>query len=71
MFGRGVKLFNLMGFEVRLHSSWLILAALVAWSLADGFFPRLPATEGCRRQESSVWGFRSFRQACGPENAEK
>src|SRR5258708_6489775 len=39
MFGRGVKLFNLMGFEVRLHSSWLILAALVAWSLAGGFFP--------------------------------
>ncbi len=39
MLGRGVKLFNLMGFEVRLHSSWLILAALVAWSLAGGFFP--------------------------------
>ena len=39
MTGRGIKLFNLMGFEVRLHSSWLILAVLVAWSLAGGFFP--------------------------------
>ncbi len=39
MFGRGIRLFNLMGFEVKLHSSWLILAALVVWSLASGFFP--------------------------------
>lgn len=37
--GRGIRLFNLMGFEVRLHSSWLILAVLVVWSLAGGFFP--------------------------------
>ncbi len=39
MFGRGIKLFNLMGFEVRLHSSWAILAVLVVWSLAGEFFP--------------------------------
>jgi Zn-dependent protease len=39
MFGRGIRLFNLMGFEVRLHSSWLILAVLVVSSLASGFFP--------------------------------
>jgi Zn-dependent protease len=38
MYGRGFKLFNLMGFEVRLHSSWLILGALVVWSLGGGFF---------------------------------
>ena len=37
--GRGFKLFRLSGFEVRLHSSWIILAALVVWSLAGGFFP--------------------------------
>lgn len=39
MTGRGIKLFNLMGFEVRLHSSWLILGVLVVVSLAGGFFP--------------------------------
>ena len=39
MFGRGIKLFNLLGFEVRLHSSWIILAVLIVWSLAGGFFP--------------------------------
>ncbi|HLJ45102.1 MAG TPA: site-2 protease family protein [Bryobacteraceae bacterium] len=39
MSGRGIKLFNLLGFEVRLHPSWLILAVLIVWSLATGFFP--------------------------------
>ncbi len=39
MFGRGLKLFRLSGFEVRLHSSWLILAVLIIWTLAAGFFP--------------------------------
>ena len=39
MFGRGIKLFTLFGFEVRLDASWLLLAALITWSLAMGLFP--------------------------------
>lgn len=39
MFGRRIKLFKLFGFEVRIDLSWLIIAVLVAWSLAVGFFP--------------------------------
>ena len=39
MFGRGVRLFRLLGFEVRLDWSWLIIAALVIWSLAGAVFP--------------------------------
>jgi Zn-dependent protease/CBS domain-containing protein len=39
MFGRGIKLFNLFGFAIRVDLSWLILATLVAWSLARGLFP--------------------------------
>lgn len=39
MFGKGVKLFELFGFEVRIDSSWILIAVLVTWSLADGFFP--------------------------------
>src|SRR5215472_4500642 len=39
MFGRRITLFRLSGFEVRLDLSWIIIAALVAWSLARGFFP--------------------------------
>ena len=39
MFGRKLKLFTLFGFEVSIDASWLIIAALVTWSLAVGFFP--------------------------------
>ena len=39
MFGRGISLFRLFGFEVRLDWSWLILAVLLTWSLATGVFP--------------------------------
>lgn len=41
MFGRGITLFNLFGFEVRVDASWLVIAALVTWSLALGLFPML------------------------------
>jgi len=39
MFGRKFKLFKLLGFEVGLDPSWVILAVLIAWSLSTGFFP--------------------------------
>src|SRR5215469_3009516 len=39
MFGRRVTLFRLFGFEVRLDASWIVIAALVTWSLATGVFP--------------------------------
>jgi Zn-dependent protease/CBS domain-containing protein len=39
MFGKSVKLFSLLGFEVKIDFSWIIIAILVAWSLSKGFFP--------------------------------
>ncbi|MFZ0050696.1 MAG: M50 family metallopeptidase, partial [Desulfobaccales bacterium] len=39
MFGRKIKLFQLMGFEVRLDLSWIVIAVLVTWSLAKWIFP--------------------------------
>ncbi len=39
MFGKAVTLFSLFGFKVRIDASWLLIAALVTWSLAVGFFP--------------------------------
>lgn len=39
MFGRQVKLFSLFGFSVRIDASWLVIALLVAWTLAKGLFP--------------------------------
>lgn len=43
MFGQRIALFTLFGLEVRANTSWVLLAVLVFWSLATGFFPaRLP-----------------------------
>ena len=39
MFGKPIKLFHLLGFEVRVDLSWIIIAALVVWSLSIGLFP--------------------------------
>lgn len=39
MFGRRFDLFRLFGFQVQADASWLILAFLIAWSLATGYFP--------------------------------
>jgi Zn-dependent protease len=39
MFGKRVTLFRLFGFEVRLDASWIVIAALVTWSLATAIFP--------------------------------
>jgi len=41
MFGRSVTLFRMFGFAVRVDSSWLIIAVLITWSLAVGFFPHI------------------------------
>jgi Zn-dependent protease/predicted transcriptional regulator len=40
MFGRKIHLFTIYGFEVGIDFTWIFLAVLVAWSLAEGLFPR-------------------------------
>lgn len=39
MNGRGITLFELLGFKVRIDFTWIFLALLVTWSLAKGVFP--------------------------------
>lgn len=39
MFGRRIRLFKLLGFEVNIDLSWIIIAVLIVWSLAQGVFP--------------------------------
>lgn len=39
MLGKGIRLFTFYGFEIKVDPSWLIIAGLVTWSLAVGFFP--------------------------------
>lgn len=41
MYTRRFTLFRLFGFEVKLDLTWLLLAFLVIWSLALGFFPAI------------------------------
>ncbi len=53
MFGNRITLFKLLGFEVRIDASWLLLALLVTWSLAKGVFPSTYAYKGIA--ESTYW----------------
>jgi len=50
MFGNRITLFKLLGFEVRIDASWLLLALLVTWSLAKGVFPG-----SYKAAESTYW----------------
>ena len=36
---KGYRLFRILGFEVKLNLTWLLLALLITWTLAEGFFP--------------------------------
>lgn len=40
MLSKRITIFKLFGFSVKVDLSWLILALLVAWSLAAGLFPQ-------------------------------
>ena len=44
MFGKSIRLFRLLGFQVRIDPTWLVIAVLVTWTLADSVFPA--AVEG-------------------------
>lgn len=39
MFSKAVRLFNIAGFEIRIDASWLLIAALIVWTLSTGWFP--------------------------------
>ena len=47
MFAHRITLFELFGFKVQIDASWLLLAVLIVWSLAEGYFPQvLPGLAG-------------------------
>jgi len=39
IFSHRVRLFSLFGFDVWIDASWLLLAALISWTLAEAVFP--------------------------------
>lgn len=41
MFTRRIRLFSLFGFDVWVDASWLLLAALISWTLAVAVFPEI------------------------------
>ncbi|MES2144630.1 MAG: site-2 protease family protein [Pseudomonadota bacterium] len=40
MFGNPVRAFEILGFQVKVDASWLIIAALLVWTLSSGYFPQ-------------------------------
>ncbi|HYN69065.1 MAG TPA: site-2 protease family protein [Candidatus Eisenbacteria bacterium] len=47
--GGSLRLFRISGIEVRVHVSWLVIFALITWSLGDQYYPQLVpgiSTEG-------------------------
>ena len=36
---QGYRLFRILGFDIKLNITWLLLALLITWTLAEGFFP--------------------------------
>ncbi|NJM83162.1 MAG: CBS domain-containing protein [Tabrizicola sp.] len=49
MFLRTIRLVNIFGFEVKVDASWLLIAALIMWSLSAGYFPAV--APGLRQQD--------------------
>ncbi|MBW4706289.1 site-2 protease family protein [Roseobacter sp. YSTF-M11] len=39
MFSNSVKIFTLVGLDIRLDPSWALIAALITWSLSQQYFP--------------------------------
>ncbi len=46
MFGSRLTLFEVLGFKVHIDASWLLLAGLIVWSLAAGYFPAVAPGRG-------------------------
>ncbi|MCU9847550.1 site-2 protease family protein [Defluviimonas sp. WL0024] len=40
MFARAVKLVDIFGFQIKVDPSWLLIAALIVWTLSSGYFPQ-------------------------------
>ncbi|WP_413868640.1 site-2 protease family protein [Albidovulum sp.] len=43
MFSRAVRIVDILGFQIKVDPSWLLIAMLVVWTLSSGYFPeRVP-----------------------------
>jgi len=46
MFSNSVKLFAVSGFEIKLDPSWVLIAALITWTLSQQYFPSTVPDQG-------------------------
>lgn len=47
MFSRAVRIVDILGFQIKVDPSWLLIAMLVVWTLSSGYFPeRVPGLGG-------------------------
>ena len=49
MFKNAIDVFDVFGFKIRIDPSWLLIAALIVWSLSTSYFPQ--TVEGLARGE--------------------
>lgn len=54
MFTKKFELFSILGFRVSLDLTWFVLAVLIVWSLAEGYFPTV--IEGLERGTALALG---------------
>jgi Zn-dependent protease/predicted transcriptional regulator len=46
MWGKSITLTRLAGFDIKLDASWFLIAGLIIWSLATGYFPEMAPDAG-------------------------
>src|SRR6266542_2450770 len=56
MLGNSIRLFRVAGIDVGVHVSWLVIFALVTWSLAVGVFPVQDTLKGLPEWEYWLLG---------------
>jgi Zn-dependent protease len=56
MFGRRWQLFRVLGIPINVDASWLIILALLTWSLARGLFGAIPSTQNLPEYERWLLG---------------
>lgn len=55
MWGHSIRIARLAGFDIKVDASWLLIAGLIVWSLATGYFAgELPAADSATRLIAAV-----------------
>ena len=70
MFGKRWRLFRLLGIPISLDASWLIILALISWSLVNVFRAEIPGRPASDMRWSPALGacrYGALRCSCSAE----